>query len=306
MKTKKKNKLKILLTALITVAIFYSCGQDVVEIGQNTYKPKIVIEGYLYPGQQVQNIKITRNIPLNTSPDPATIVLSNADVKLTDLQSNKNYQLTFSAQKFSYEYSGSDLAIGFGKNYKLTVNAVVDGKNLSASSVTQVPNEGFKIDRAASILQPLSYRERGENGNVKNFTITFSPSPGTNFYAFSIAALGASDSTFIYNNAYMNVSRDDVTKNLDSYRFQLIWLQNINSFGSGIKYDLDWIHFWFYGKYRIIVYAGDDNYKNFVLTYKNVQEFDGNFHEPQMNMQGDGIGIFGSVIADTVYVSVTK
>ncbi len=141
---------------------------------------------------------------------------------------------------------------------------------------------------------------------MKNFSITFSPSIGTNFYAFSIAAIDASDSTFIYNNAYVNVSHDDVTKNLDGYRYQLIWLQDINSFGSEIKYNLDWIHFWFYGKYRIIVYAGDDNYKNFVLTYKNVQEFDGNFHEPQMNMQGDGIGIFGSVVADTVYVSVKK
>ena len=301
-----KNKLKILLTALTAGIIFCSCGQGVVEIGQNTYEPKIVIEGYLYPGQPVRNIRITRNIPLNTASDPTSIVITNADVKLTDLQTNKNYQLTFNVQKFSYEYSGNDLRIDYGNSYKLTVNAAIDGKSLSASSVTNVPKSGFKINPVLSELQPLYYRERDGNGNVKNFSITFSPSTGTNFYAFSIAALDASDSTFIYNNAYVNVSHDDVTKNLDGYRYQLIWLQDINSFGAEIKYDLDWIHFWFYGKYRIIVYAGDDNYKNFVLTYKNVQEFDGNFHEPQMNMQGDGIGIFGSVIADTVYVSVKK
>lgn len=301
-----KNKLKILLTALTAGIIFSSCGQGVVEIGQNTYEPKIVIEGYLYPGQPVRNIKITRNIPLNTAADPTSIVVANADVKLTNLQSNKNYQLTFNVQKFSYEYSGSDLSINYGNSYKLTVNAVIDGKSLSASSVTNVPNAGFKINPALSGLQSLYYRERDGNGNVKNFSITFSPSTGTNFYTFSIVSLDASDSTFIYNNAYMNVLRDDVKKNLDGYRYQLIWLQDINSFGNEIKYNLDWIHFWFYRKYRIIVYAGDDNYKNFVLTYKNVQEFDGNFHEPQMNMQGDGIGIFGSVIADTVYVSVKK
>ena len=41
-------------------------------------------------------------------------------------------------------------------------------------------------------------------------------------------------------------------------------------------------------------------------TYKNVQEFDGNFHEPRINIQGDGIGIFGSAIADTVFLKVKK
>ncbi len=31
---------------------------------------------------------------------------------------------------------------------------------------------------------------------------------------------------------------------------------------------------------------------------------DGNFHEAKFNIDGDGIGVFGSVIADTVYVDV--
>ena len=69
---------------------------------------------------------------------------------------------------------------------------------------------------------------------------------------------------------------------------------------------LDWINIWFYGNYRIIVYACDENFRLYVLTYKNVQEFDGNFHEPRINIDGDGIGIFGSAIADTVYLKVKK
>ncbi len=138
--------------------IFSSCGQGVVEIGQNTYEPKIVIEGYLYPGQPVRNIRITRNIPLNAAADPSSIIVANADVKLTDLQTNKDYQLTFNVQKFSYEYSGNDLRIDYGNSYKLTVNAAIDGKSLSASSVTNVPNAGFKINSVLSELPPLYYR----------------------------------------------------------------------------------------------------------------------------------------------------
>ena len=37
-----------------------------------------------------------------------------------------------------------------------------------------------------------------------------------------------------------------------------------------------------------------------------VQEIDGNFHEPVFHIDGDGIGVFGSAVTDTVYFSVTQ
>ena len=37
-----------------------------------------------------------------------------------------------------------------------------------------------------------------------------------------------------------------------------------------------------------------------------VQEEDGNFHESVFSIEGDGIGYFGSVIPDTVYVEVLR
>lgn len=302
----KRKSFKELFPLIVLAVSFYSCGEGTVEIGQNTYEPKIVIEGYLYPGQKIENIRITRNIPLNRRPDPKTLILFNADVKLVDLQNNEEFKLTFNPQKFSFEYSGTNLSIGFGKSYKLIVSAKVDEKNLTASSITTVPQAGFKIIDGLSKTEPLFYRERDDKGNVKNFSVTFSPSVGTDFYVISIVSLNASDSTFIYDNAYVEMSREEIKNDLEAHKFRLMWLQNINSRSSKIKYDLDWINIWFYGDYRIIFYAGDNNFKQFVLTYKSVQEFDGNFHEPRMNMQGDGIGIFASAIADTVYLKVKK
>ena len=70
--------------------------------------------------------------------------------------------------------------------------------------------------------------------------------------------------------------------------------------------NLPWYTFNFYDHYRIIVYASDDNYKDFFMTYQQVMEMDGNFHEAKFNIEGDGIGVFGSVIADTVYVDVVR
>ncbi len=301
----KNLYIKISLLFLATIH-FFSCGEVAVDLGLNTYAPKIVIEGYLTPNKKIDGIKITRNIPLNTQVNPALLILSNADVRITDLQSNKEYKLTFVPAKLSYEYNGTDLKIGFDKSYKLNVTATIDGKVLSTSSITKTPKEGFRIIHSLSDLNPMFYREKDDLGNVKNFSIKFFPSAETDFYLISIVALEASEATFVYDNPFITMKREDLLKRLDQFKYQLKWLQNINSFAGSIHYDLDWLDLWFYGKYRTIVYAGDQNFKLFMLTHKNVQEFDGNFHEPRLNLQGDGIGVFGSLIADTVYFQVKK
>lgn len=303
----KSRKAKFYILIIVVFAIIIcSCGEGTVEIGKNTYEPKIVIEGYLYPGQKVQKIKITRNIPLNTKVDPTALVLNNSNVKLVDLQSGKEYRLTFNSQNFSFEYNGTDLSIGFDKSYQLVASAIVDEKILNANSTTHIPKSGFKIIDELTTSQPISYRGLNSNDDMENITVAFTPSSGTNFYVISIVSLNASDSSFIYNNPYVEVKPEDVWNELDRLKYQLKWLQNINSSGSIINYELDWINFWFYGDYRIIIYACDENFRLYIQTYKNVQEYDGNFHEPRINIQGDGIGIFGSAIADTVYLKVTK
>ena len=71
-------------------------------------------------------------------------------------------------------------------------------------------------------------------------------------------------------------------------------------------WEVGWFHLWFYTTYRIIGYAGDENLKNYFLTHGNVQEMDGNFHEPEFNIEGEGIGIFGSVIADTLEITILE
>ena len=48
------------------------------------------------------------------------------------------------------------------------------------------------------------------------------------------------------------------------------------------------------------------NYMQFLQTWDDVKEPDGNYHEPKFNFEGDGIGVFGSVVADTTYLTVTK
>lgn len=298
-------KYKIII-GLLLIFIIYSCGESVVEIGQNTYSPKIVIDGLVYPGNKVENIRITRNIPLNTKLEPEQVVLFTADVKIKDLQTGKIYQLFFNQNTLAFEYNGNDLIIDYDKSYKLSVSAYVDGKLLQASSITKTPANGFKIIDSESYIDTIQYLEKDESGNDKQLFVKFSPSFGTQYYAISIVALDAALENFIYENPYFEIEEKDLEKELDRYKYQFKWLQNVNSVSPNIEYKIEWLDTWFYSNYRMIIYAADENYRLFAQTHKNVQEFDGNFHEPRMNIEGDGIGLFGSAIADTVYFKVIK
>lgn len=294
----------ILILLLFIVAA--GCGESSVEIGENTYSPKIVVEGIVMPGQKVSKIKISRNLPINLSRGVANIFLSNAVVSITEIETGKEHTLVFNPHNLSFEYPGNDLIIQYGKSYQLNVQAVIDGKSLSASSVTTVPQKGFSINRELSRLSPIRYGEEEENGETKSFLLNLNLSPGTTFYPISIIALDANDKTFVYDNPYFEIEERDLNLNIDRYKYQSNQLQNVNSFGGNIEYEIPWLDLWFYGNYRVIVYAADENYRLYFQTFKSVQEFDGNFHEPRFNFKGDGIGVFGSAIADTVFLKVTN
>lgn len=294
---------------LAVIVMLIACGEGTVEVNDKNYQPKIVIEGYLYPNHPVAHIEISRNIPLNTKMTRQQLILSDAQVRITELEKNAEYQLVFDPQKASFHYPGSDLIIDYGKSYRIDATAQIDGKTLQASSVTQLPQKNFMIIDEQS-TDSIHYHERDNGGDLKKPTITFRRSPGTDFYAFSIIALEADTSTFIYppRNPYIfgNVKAKDVQENLYDLLYSNDEVFNTPKDEGVMSRELEWFHVMFFGRYRVIVYAGDLNMKNYYFTFKNVMEMDGNLHEPVFNIDGNGIGVFGSAITDTLYFNVLR
>lgn len=302
MKTISKILILIILTQLAI-----NCGDVPVTIDEKTYVPKIVVDGYLMPETRLQPIRLTRNYPLNTEIQLDQIFITDADVTITDLQSSKDYILTFAPLAFAYQYAGHDFKIDYGKSYKLTVKATIDGKKLSTNVTTTVPAKGFMIVEEASKLQPLQYRERDGNDKLKKFTIAYKPSPGTDSYIASIVALEASDTTFIEENPFVEPSEIQGDENLlNQLKFQSQWaLTQAGSEGLS-RMEIEWFSTWFYGKYRLILYAADKNFTDYFLTHSQIQDIDGNLWEPKFHFEGDGIGVFGAAIPDTVYFEVLR
>ncbi len=297
-----------------------SCGGGNVEIDAGDYTPKIVVEGFLTPGQPVKNIRITRNFWVDQDISHFSLLLPDANVRLTDLQSNRPFPLVFNDDVDMFEYTGVDLQIQPESEYRLEITAQIDGQRLQTQTTTRTPGLGFRV--AGQNYERLMYREREENGQLTHFKFMIERSPGTSFYAVSMTSLAAdsiqlkSGNTaqieadlqriFIFDNAFFDLEMADLVDDLDDYRYRSTWIQDTPVTPGQSTIDVFWFDTWFYGAYRVIIYAADDNYKQFLQTYKDVQEPDGNFHEPAFSFDGDGIGVFGAVIADTAYFEVLR
>jgi hypothetical protein len=306
----KMNNLIKLTVIILTMIMIYGCGKATIEPQNESYEPKIVIEGFLVAGQAADRVFITKNFTVdsdlnryNLIPDPDL-----TEVFITDLSSGDIYNLSFHMQEKDiiteayWRYEGMDFKIQAGNIYRIDVSADVNGKILSAYAQTTVPSEGFVVESLNH--SALKYRQKDENGDLMTFAITYTRSPGTNFYVAAIQAKNPELSTYIYDNPYDGVQPEDVVLIDDAFNYEVD--HHTQSTAGNSKMTLGWYDFRFYDEYEIIMYAADKNYKDFFITYREVMELDGNFHEAKFNIEGDGIGVFGSIIADTVSCRVVQ
>ncbi|MCE1188581.1 MAG: hypothetical protein LWX56_05515 [Ignavibacteria bacterium] len=287
---------KLLIIALLLPFLITGCGEPDVSLDSGIYEPKIAIEGFLFASQTVQNIKIRRNFPLGTTLDLSKICLTPSD---NDVHAYIN-GIPLLYDSTSQTYYNKSILIEYGKKYTLEVAAKIDGKSLSTQAVTVVPNQGFQL---------LNKKDMGDvvyRGEQINFL--FKPSPGTDFYAFVYMAINPDLNAFIFKNPYKSdIDTSDVVKNFNDYKTSYDVLMDLGSMQqNSFSTTMEFYRVWFYGKYKTVAYACDKNFKDFLLSAPNVAEFDGNFHEPKIILQGDGIGVFASAIRDTVIFNLVK
>lgn len=289
-----------------------ACGEGKVDFSELPYEPKIVVNAFITPGQAASDIRIQRNFPVGQNINRDEQYLTGAVVTLTKVETNATIALVNNLSfPDNYFYDSTGAIIEYGKAYRLNVTAVIDGDTLHASSTTLTPNPGIQVLPELSQLTPLHYVERDSLTNdVKYFHVAFQRSPGTQFYALSMKSLAADESNFIYppDNPFFpdDFDSSDVVENMTSLATNAIWLQDLPVESGISETDLFWFFLTFYGPYRVTIYAGDRNFQDFVETYDQVQDIDGNFYEPVFHIDGDGIGVFASFVADTTGFTILR
>jgi len=298
----------VLFTALIV-----SCGEGIVKVENVSYEPKITVEGFLMPGKKVEKIRIMRNFKLDGTVNIVSAIVDPAKttVTLKDEQSGLVYPLTLHSpdstndiNDYYFEYTGDDLSIEHENSYTLEVTTEIDGKELWTKSTTIVPAKGFKINEVN--FDSLEFAQQKGDGNFENFELKIERAPSVTFYVRTLRALNNDSANFISNHIVREFEKKDYEENLNDFSYRARWIQNTPEYVGESTVRLLWFDIFFYSQYEVIVYAADDNYRKFLQTYSRVQEIDGNFHEASFSFEGDGIGVFGSVVPDTVYVTVTR
>lgn len=285
----------------LVVMMLAACGESNLSITEATYQPKIAVQGILIPGQ-VPQIKISRNFPVNVVIDPADIPIPNASVTISDAAGVRR-TLLYDPQTQAYE---AQFDVAYNTTYTLNVEAGIDGRTLHASATTTVPNAGFKILEERSNLGSMVYRQRDAQGNLINFDVVFERSPGTGYYLVSLVALDADTSKFIYDNPFRELTAEDVFTDFEEYKYLYYWLQDRPLTPGISNTEILSLFTFFYSRYRVIIYAADRNFRDFQITHELLQGIDGNYHEPAFHIEGDGIGVFGSAVADTAYFEILR
>lgn len=291
-------KMKLYLSAVLLTAIILlnGCGDPSVDPLSFSYEPKIVVNAFIYPGEEIKDIVISRNFPLSSKIDTNRFVLTPVENKVV---------VTINGTLLDYDpvrksYGTNKVAVEYSTLYKLEVSAEIDGKMYSASSETKTPALEFSL--VSTNLGVFKYTDETIP------LVEFSTIPGVDFYLISVLPENPTLENFIYDNSYMpNLEKKDVEKDFNNFVFQSVMAQNIITaspvnYGIGIRR----FHSWFYDTYKVVVYAGDQNFRNFAITAGNVKDLEGNFHEPLINIKGDGIGVFASAVKKVASFTITK
>jgi hypothetical protein len=287
---------------IIAFWIFVSlsgCGEGIVSIDNKLYEPKIVIYGFLQPRKNITNISISRNYPLNHKIDQELLYLKSAVVIVTDLELNKNYQLFFNDQDKCFERP--DVVVRKGVSYKLSVSAIIDGNKIEASAVTDVPKDIPLIDTTRSKLAPFRVYDKDSSGEYKYFEVCWKFSPVIDYYLFRREVVNIVDSNMISFTPFDYWEKYSDLRRIRSFD-HTIELWNNDHSDNYYNKKIEVIEFACAGKQRFILTSGDINFRDYVTQPKEVTDVDGNLYEPKYHINGMGIGVFGSMVSDTVEV----
>ena len=298
---------KIIFSLIIPALFLLSCGEGTVDPAHESYEPRIVIEGFLEANKNIDRLRITRNFKVDVDLTKSSVIPDpdETTVLVTDVAADQVYTLSFYDEDEGdayWHYTGTDLIIQSGKTYRLEVWSKIEGQRLYATAETTIPAEGFAVKEQN--YHELRYRQRDSSGNLMQFELTLERSPGSSYYMALISAQDPKRESFIYDNPYEDKEPGEVNLVDDAFNYEVYHHMPQTSGQSRMM--ISWHNFKFYTDYKIIAYVTDDNYKDFFITFRNVMEPDGNIHEPKFNVKGDGIGVFGSLIADTVHCRVTR
>lgn len=265
---------------LIFIGIWtFSCEtEDFDTIDSNT----IIVEGFLFEGQTVSSVTISRLKPFEYN-ENENFGVSDAEVVLLNSDQEFNMKLN-NDQLGEYVIDDIDWAVNVGETYSLQVS---HENNLITATTTVPPKPtGVVISETLLEIPPVeSFEDVFSAINLETLEVSWD-NEEARYYYFLVENIEEDPEEinqldFNFGDGNFNLVTEPT--NLDIYNLQPNVLTQ-------------------YGTYMIVIYAVSQEY---VDLYQTDQQDSRNLTEPLTNVK-NGVGVFTSFSTDTLYFEVTK
>ena len=232
---------------------------------------QVVIEGYLYAGEPVDDIRLTKTLPLGRE-DIAPPV-NNATVYL--LKNSIRYDLSsVSGGEGYYQYTENDLTVDAGDEFELFVEY---GGNVASGKTVVPPAPGNILLSSNVISVPTEFYPGETNIENENYRIDISWEENTSALFF----VAVENLEYDPDPIEFSFGKFDMG---ESGRRFLSAPRNTNEFSITFR-NLN-----FYGEHRIRVYRVNQEYAD---LYTSRQQDSRDLNEPLTNIS-NGLGVFSA------------
>jgi len=272
--------------AVSLAAVLGGCG-DPPLVAPGEEEP--VVRAYLYAGQPVTEIQLTRTVPINpTDSNVAAAPPPINDARVTLVRNGVRYALTRApGDSGYYQYTGLDLVVREGDSW--TLEATVGARALSARTTVPVRPTGARV--ASSTLTVPRVGLGGLLGggrpdlSLAQTVVRWTRTPGALYFVT------------LENTEVAPVAIDFGLPERLRGRRRLVFAPTaadslpINALGLP-----------FLGRYRVQVWRVNEEY---AALYNTLQQDSRDLNEPFTNITG-GLGVFTAFAADTTSVVVVR
>jgi hypothetical protein len=268
-------KIKYLYIIVVLVFMFFSCRKEETENIDNL----IVVDAYLYEGEPVDSIYLSKSISYESSD---TVYPPVTDAKVVITWNHVQYTLDSIGNGY-YSYKGTDLYIKVGNSYSISIQE--NGQTVTSSTIVPQKPSGLALsDTIIEVDTAFTFRPQGvppgnpdTAGNTKN-SIELTWNNPDNDYFYVVVESADSNATNIASGG------DSIRGRMGGPQmFRFRSEPFIDS-----RYRISSNSLTKFGKHIVKLYGVNQEYAN---LYENRQQDSRNLSEPVTNIN-NGLGIF--------------
>ncbi len=232
----------------------------------------LVVEAFLFAGEPVNDVKLKRSIPFEST-DSTSMPVNDATVVLS--RGGERYSLTASGTDGFYAYEGDDLTIETGDVFTLSIT--FEGANITATTMVPAPPQNVQLP--SDEMPVPNFGGIGFGGGGGNFdslseffTVTWD-NPAADYHYVVVTSDDPEEPDFILPD----FARDFIGD------FEIVSEPTTANFHDIIPVTLSWL-----GPHFVTVYQINQEYAD---LFENREQDSRDLTEPPSNIEG-GLGIF--------------